>query len=81
MTTQRTGGRGLNTLKTFSTDLSRVTTSGYGTLYGAVAARLHPGEHIAVTDEEADTLEAEVLRVTNESAEIRVFWDKVLHRV
>lgn len=71
----------MSTLKTFSTDLSRITSSGYGTLYGVLAAQLRPGERIAVTDEEADTLEAEVLGVTDQSAEIRVFWDKVLHRV
>jgi len=68
-------------VKTFSTDLSRFTTKGYGTLYGAAATQLRPGERIAVTDDEADTLVAEVVRVSDGSAEVRVFWDKVLHRV
>lgn len=67
-------------MRTFSVDLSRFTSSGYGTLHTSVAAELHRGERIAVTDDDADTLEAEVIRVTGDAAEIKIFWDKVLHR-
>jgi len=67
-------------MRTFSTDLSRFTSNGYGTLHDPAAAELHEGERIGVTDEEADTLEAEVIRVTGEGAEVRIFWDEVLRR-
>ena len=67
-------------MRTFSADLSRFTSSGHGTLHDPATAQLRPGERIAVTDDEADTLEAEVIAVGNGSAEVQIFWDKVLHR-
>jgi hypothetical protein len=67
-------------VKTFQVDLARFTTNGFGTLHGPAAASLHAGQRIAVTDEEADTLEAEVLAVREGEADIRVHWDRVLHR-
>ena len=67
-------------MRTFSVDMSRFTSSGLGTLHDPLAAELHPGDRIAVTDEDADTLEAEVIGVTGEAAEIKILWDKVLHR-
>jgi hypothetical protein len=38
---------------------------------------LRPGERIAVTDSEADTLEAEVISVSRDTAAIRIFWDHI----
>jgi hypothetical protein len=65
---------------TFRADLTRFTSDGFGTLHGPAAGSLHAGQRIAVTDDEADTLEAEVLAVREGEADIRVRWDRVLHR-
>lgn len=63
----------------YHTDLSRYTSEGFGTLFTDAAEQLSPGDTIAVTDEDADTLAAEVLEVHPDRAVIRVLWDKVLH--
>jgi len=44
-------------------DLSRFTTGGHGTVHGAAADGLTVGQRLAVTDDEADVLEAEVVAV------------------
>lgn len=61
-------------------DLARFTTVGLGTLHGPAAASLQEGQIIAVTDDGADALQAEVLAVRSGEADIRVHWDRVLHR-
>lgn len=84
MTTQPTdvesSGDDSRPVKTFQVDLARFTTNGFGTLHGTATGSLHAGQRIAVTDDEADTLEAEDLAVRDGEAEIRVHWDRVLHR-
>ncbi|WP_416957802.1 hypothetical protein ACNKF0_09460 [Nocardioides sp. T5] len=59
-------------------DLASFSSAGYGTL--RVPAGSHPdaGQVIAVTDDEADTLEAEVLAVNGDKAEVRVHWDRIV---
>jgi hypothetical protein len=47
---------GANPMTTIEVDLSRFTTSGYGTVHGAVTSSLALGQVIAVTDDDADTL-------------------------
>lgn len=82
MTTRPTGVEGTEDgtppMVTFRTDLSRFTGSGFGTLREPAAASLRIGQIVAVTDEDADTLQAEVLAVRD--GEVRVNWDRVLHR-
>jgi hypothetical protein len=56
-------------------DLSRFTTAGHGTVHGTAAAGLAVGQVVAVTDEDADVLEAEVLAVRPGAANLRVRWD------
>ncbi len=65
-------------MRTINTDLTRFSSSGHGTVYGAAVRDLQAGEHIAVTDEDANTLEAEVLRVSEGRADIRIFWGNVM---
>lgn len=67
-------------LATFRTDLSRFTTAGLGIVREAAAGSLRAGQIIAVTDDDADTLEAEVLAVRDGEADVRVHWDRVLRR-
>jgi hypothetical protein len=67
------------TMRTFRTDLARFSTTGHGTIKGDVAA-LSVGDRVAVTDDEADTLEAEVVAVSTDSADVRIHWDRILHR-
>ena len=50
-------------------DLASFPGAGYGTL-----RILKPGQIIAVTDAEADTLAAEVLAVRETTADVRVRW-------
>ena len=59
-------------------DFTRLTSAGFGTIYGPEANGLHVGQVLAITDVEADTIEAEVLEVSDDSATIRAHWDKVL---
>ena len=59
-------------------DFTRLNSAGFGTIYGTKVNGLRVGQIIAITDIEADTIEAEVLEVSNESATIRAHWDKVL---
>ena len=68
------------TMRTFSTDLARFNTAGYGTLRDEGVNTLHVGDVVAVTDDDADTYEAEVLAVESGAAQVRVRWDRVLHQ-
>lgn len=70
----------VRTMRTFSTELARFNTAGLGTIRDAAVRSLHKGEIIAVTDDDADTFEAEVLDVTGDAAAVCVRWDRVLHR-
>lgn len=62
------------------TDLASFTGAGYRSLRIPSGVRLAPGQTIAITDDEADTLEAEVLAVAGDKAEVRVHWGRILHR-
>jgi len=64
---------------TIHVDFTRFTSAGYGTIYGPKTEGLRVGQLIAITDEEADTIQAEVLEVCGDAAKIRAHWDKVLH--
>lgn len=64
-------------MRTLSVDLSRFTRRGFGSVHGSTMNDLRPGERIAVTDSEADTLEAEVISVSRDTAAIRIFWDHI----
>ncbi len=64
---------------TIQVDFTRLTSAGYGTIYGPETEGLHVGQLIAITDDEADTIEAEVLEVCGDAVKIRAHWGKVLH--
>ena len=49
-------------MRTFSVDLSRFTCSGHGTLHNLLAVELHPGERIAVSDDDADIVDVQTAR-------------------
>jgi len=56
-------------------DFTRFTAAGIGTIYGPEAAGLRVGQIIAITDDDADTIEAEVLEVRRDAAKVRARWD------
>jgi hypothetical protein len=58
-------------------DLSRFSSSGKGTVYGAFTSEFTLGQSIAVTDDDADTLEATVIALRPGSADLQVHWDRV----
>jgi hypothetical protein len=62
---------GRESLRSLRVDLSRFTTAGFGTVHGAEADGLSTGQLVAVTDDEADSLEAEVLAVRSGAADLR----------
>lgn len=64
--------------KTVKVDFSRLISAGYGKIYGPQAEGLRAGDVVAVTDDEADTIEAEVLEVSGDAARIHARWDRVL---
>jgi hypothetical protein len=66
--------------KIIHVDFARFTGAGFGTIFGPKTLGLQAGESIAVTDVDADTVEAEVLDVCGDTATIHVHWDRVLHR-
>lgn len=63
---------------TIHVDFTRLTSAGYGTIYGPKTDGLRVGQLIAITDDEADTIEAEMLEVCGDAVRIRAHWDKVL---
>jgi hypothetical protein len=65
---------------TVKTDYASFTGAGHGTLRIPSGVHLAPGQVIAVIDDEADTLEAEVLAFTADKAEVRVHWDHIVRR-
>lgn len=65
---------------TLKTDLASFTGAGYGRLRVRPGSHLVVGETVAVTDDEADTFEADVLAVNGDIADIHVHWDRILRR-
>ncbi|UDY34019.1 hypothetical protein [Dermatobacter hominis] len=59
-------------------DLTRLTQAGYGEIRGHQAEHLVPGQRIAISDVDSDTIEAVVLSVEGDTARIRADWTKVL---
>jgi hypothetical protein len=66
-------------LRILSADLTRITTSGLGTLRDPDVTDLRPRDTVSVTDEGADTVEAEVLAVRSGEVDVLVHWGRVLH--
>jgi hypothetical protein len=58
-------------------DLSRFNSRGYGTVYGVFTSEFTLGGIIAVTDDDADTMEATVIALHPGSADLQVRWDRV----
>lgn len=58
-------------------DLSRFNSRGYGTVHGTYTSEFTPGQVIAVTDDDADALEATVIAVRPGSADLQVHWDRL----
>lgn len=67
-------------MRTFTTDLARFTSTGYGQIRHPDAAKLRRGEFIAVTDDDADTVEGEVLAVAGQTAQVQLHLNRILHR-
>lgn len=65
--------------KVICVDFARFTSAGYGTIYGSAVVGLRLGDVIALTDVEADTIEAEVVAVHDDGVTIHARWDKILH--
>ncbi len=63
---------------TLEVDFTRLTSAGYGTIYGPKTGGLRVGQLIAITDNEADTIEAEVLEVCGDAVKIHARWGNVL---
>lgn len=66
--------------KTIRVDFARFSSSGFGLILGSKSRGLRVGDVIAVTDTDADTVEAEVVEMCHDGVRIRVHWDKILHR-
>ncbi len=64
--------------KIIQVDFTRFTSAGYGTIYGPKTDGLRVGEIIGLTDDEADTIEAEVLEVCGDAVKIHARWETVL---
>ena len=62
-------------------DLSRFNSSGYGTVHGAFTSEFALGQVIAVTDDDADTVEATVIALRPGAADLQVHWDRVRRHV
>lgn len=62
--------------RTLRVDLARFSTAGYGTVHGAAAEGLLPGDAVLVADEDSDVLRAEVVAVRPGAADLRVLWDR-----
>jgi hypothetical protein len=60
---------------TLRADMASFTGAGYGTLRVPHGVHLEPGQTVFVTDDEADTLTAEVLAVRETTADVRVYWN------
>jgi hypothetical protein len=56
-------------------DLSRFTSTGFGTVHGAAVDGLRVGDIVAVTDGDSDTLRAEVVAIRPGAADLRVSRD------
>ena len=71
-------GKDTGSMKTFSVDLTRLPSSGHGTVRIPTDG-LCIGDKIGVFDEDTATFEATVLAILSDRAEIQVQWDRVLH--
>lgn len=67
-------------MQTFTTDLARFTSTGYGQVRHPSVAKLRRGDLVAVTAGDADTVEAEVLDVVGQTAHAQLHMDRILHR-
>lgn len=67
-------------MRVLSADLTRFTTAGFGTLRGPEITGLRPGDTVAVTDDDADIVLAEVLAVRAGEIDVRIHWDRTTHR-
>ena len=65
--------------KIIHVDFTRFNSAGFGTVHGGPVAGLRVGEIVALTDDDADTVEGEVLEVLGDTATLRARWDRVLH--
>lgn len=75
-------GRGEHTQMTVvDVDLSRFNSLGYGTVHGDFTSEFTLGQVIAVTDDDADTLEATVIALRSGAADLQVHWDRVRRHV
>lgn len=67
--------------RTIRADLTRFSSAtGLGTVHGAAAQGLRPGDVVLVADEDSDVLQAEVVAVRSGAADLRVFWDRPVGR-
>ncbi|KQV63401.1 hypothetical protein ASC64_17600 [Nocardioides sp. Root122] len=68
-------GAGVSPPPVLRADLASFTGAGYGVLRIPAGVHLEPGQIVAVTDDEADMLTAEVLAVGEARANVRVHWN------
>lgn len=63
-------------MKAVSTDLASFTGAGYGSVRIPAGIQLEPGEAVYLVDDEADAVEADVLSVAGNTAQVRIRWDR-----
>jgi hypothetical protein len=61
-------------LRVLHTDLASFTGAGYGSVRIPDGVELRPGQAVVLTDDEADSLDAEVLATGADTAQVRVRW-------
>lgn len=61
-------------MRFLTADLARFTTAGFGTVRGSEVEGLHPEDRVTLTDEGADTVEAEVLDVRHGEVDVRIHY-------
>ncbi|MBD3926100.1 hypothetical protein IEZ26_15860 [Nocardioides cavernae] len=63
-------------VKILHTDMASFTGAGHGVARIPPGTALTPGETVYLVDDEADAVEAEVLSVADNTAQVRIRWDR-----
>lgn len=63
-------------MKAIRTDLASFTGAGHGSVRVPAGVELESGETVYLVDDEADAVEADILSVAGNKAQVRIRWDR-----